>query len=88
MQVSLFKKISNYKDKNGEDKTATNFFVDCNGTLIPIEVKFFADPQTNSDPNFRGRKMTLSAFADILPKKSENAEKGENGGKNEVENLD
>lgn len=71
MQVQLFKKLSNYKDKNGQEKTATNFFVECNGTLIPIEVKFFADPNTNSDPNFRGRKMVLSTFADLLPDRPE-----------------
>lgn len=88
MQVLLYKKLSNYKDKNGDEKTATNFFVDCNGTMIPVEVKFFPNPQTNTDSNYRGRKMILSTFADVLPKKSENAEKGEKDGKNEAENLD
>lgn len=71
MQVSLFKKISNYTDKDGQEKTATNFYVQCNDALIPVEVKFFPDSKFGgSDPNFRGRKMTLSAFADTLPDKA------------------
>lgn len=72
MQVQLFKKISNYTDRDGQAKTATNFYIQCNDALIPVEVKFFPNPQMNNvDPNFRGRKMTLSAFADLLPDRSE-----------------
>lgn len=70
MQVQLFKKMSNYKDQKGEEKTATNFMIKCGDYYIPIEVKYFAGKDGEGDPNFRARKMTLSAFADTLPKTS------------------
>lgn len=69
MQVQLFKKISNYKDNSGQEKTATNFYVQCNDSFIPIEVKYFPGENNSPDPNFRGRKMIMSAFADVLPER-------------------
>lgn len=66
MQVQLFKKLSNYKDKDGKERTATNFMIKCGDYYIPIEVKYFAGKDDEYDPNFRARKMVLSAFADAL----------------------
>lgn len=71
MQVSLFKKISIYTDNAGQQRTATNFYVQLNDSLIPIEVKYFPGENNSPDPNFRGRKMIMSAFADTLPERQQ-----------------
>ncbi len=84
MQVKLFKKTSSYKDKNTqEEKQATNFFVDCNGKLIPVAVKYFENEQ-GVDTAYNGRKAVLSAFADELPER-ENSEKSSNAVKSIAE---
>ncbi len=85
MQVQVFKRISNYTDKDGNEKSATNFFIECGDSLVPVEVKYFRNDE-GQDPNYRTRKALLSAFAELLPEKSKNTEKGESGEKNEVEN--
>ncbi len=67
MQVKLFKKTSSYIDRNTkEEKQATNLYVDCNGKLIPIAVKYFENSDGN-DPAYSGRKAILTTFADELP---------------------
>lgn len=68
MQVELFKKVSTYI-KDGEEKIATNFFLRCGDTLVPIEVRFFEDKKTGQDRNYSGRKLVLSSFAAVLPDK-------------------
>lgn len=71
MQVKLYKKIQNYVDKNdGEEKSATNFYLQCGTELIPIAVRYFPDKESNVDANYRGRKMVLGAIAEILPEKA------------------
>ena len=77
MQVELFKKIVPYKDKDGKDRTATNFYAKCGTDLIPIEVVFFPDKETGNDPNYRGRKMVLSAFSEDLPEREDKKEQKE-----------
>lgn len=69
--VELFKQLSDYTDKDGKKRTATNFFLQCGSVLIPIEVKYFKDKKNPDTPdmNYRGRKMILSAVAVELPKK-------------------
>jgi hypothetical protein len=62
--VKLLKQISTYKDKDGNDKTATNFSLQCGDTRIPIEVKYFENKETGRDPAFAGRKMVLSSYAE------------------------
>lgn len=70
MQVELFKKISKYKNKDGEDKTAINFYVKVGDEFVPIEVRYFEDKKNDgNDPNYRGRKLLLTAMAEILPEK-------------------
>jgi hypothetical protein len=39
--VNLFKKSYNYKNKDGEEKTGTRFYLECGDSLIPIEVTYF-----------------------------------------------
>lgn len=68
-EVKLYKKLATYKDKNGEEKQATNFFVACGDQMIPVEVKFFEDKETGTDKNYRVRKTLLSAFAATLPER-------------------
>ena len=65
-QVELFKRKSKYV-KDGEEKTATNFYVKCNDTLIPVEIKYFANKDTGIDPGYSSRKAVLYAFAEELP---------------------
>lgn len=69
--VELFKQLSDYTDKDGNKKTATNFFLKIGSDFIPIEVRYFKDKKNPDTPdkNYRGRKMVLSAFAVELPKK-------------------
>lgn len=74
MTVELLKKQVTYKDKEGEEKNATNFYVRCGSTLIPIEVKYFPD-EDNKDKGYAPRKAVLSSFADDLPEKSEENKK-------------
>lgn len=67
--VKLFKQISHY-EKNGETKTATNFFVLCGDVYVPVEVKYFENKETGKDNQFLGRKMILASYAETLPEKS------------------
>ena len=69
MQVGLYKKVVEYKNKDGELKTATNYFVMCNNVLIPVEVKYFEDKNTGVDKNYGTRRTLMSAFADELPER-------------------
>ena len=65
-EVKLFKRISHY-EKDGETKIATNFFVQCGDTNIPIEIKYFEDKETGRDNQYLGRKMVLASYAELLP---------------------
>ena len=69
MVVELFKKRAKYVNAQGEEKTATNFYVKCGDQLIPVEVKYFEDKQTHEDKAYGSRKTVLSAFADELPER-------------------
>lgn len=76
MAVSLFKKTGKYTDKQGQEKSFTNFYVRCGDMLIPVQVCFFPDEQ-NKDPQYSSRKAVLSAFAEILPEKQKSTEEHE-----------
>lgn len=69
MQVELLKQNVEYKDKKGEDRKGVNLFIKFEQTLIPIEVKYFADKITGVDSQFSKRKFLLSSVASELPKK-------------------
>lgn len=75
-EVKLFKKLATYKDKDGNEKTATNFFVQCGDVLVPVEVKYFEDKETGQDYNYRSRKTLLSAFAELLPDRKTDNKQG------------
>ena len=72
MQVKLFKKNVEYTTKEGEKKTATNYFLQCGDVLVPVEVKFFADKVTGEDKQYRTRRTLMSAFAEELPERKKN----------------
>jgi len=69
MQGDILKKNVKYKDKDGAEKNATNFYIRCGNVLIPIEVKYFPDKETGIDKAYNGRKSVLLAFAEELPDK-------------------
>ena len=67
MQVNLFKRRVPYVDKKeGKEKIATNFYVECGGILVPVEAKYFEDKETGRDDRYMERKTLLSAFAETL----------------------
>ena len=66
-EVKLWKKQAKYVDKDGQERTATNFFVQCGGIMVPVAVKFFEDKETGRDDHYRERKVLLTAFAEVLP---------------------
>ncbi len=70
-EVQLFKKQSKYKDKQGKDKVATNFFAKCGSMLVPIEVVYFPDKDNDDkDKLYVARKMVLESYAEVLPDKA------------------
>ena len=74
MLVKLLKKDSSYTDKNtGEQKRATRFYLECGNALVPIEVTYFENPTTHTDPQYSARKAILKAFAEDLPVMEGNA---------------
>ena len=73
MTVNLYKKTGTYfSEKDQKDKPYTNFYIKCNDQLIPVEVKYFPNPQfQDRDPGYQGRFAVLSAFAELLPEREE-----------------
>ena len=71
MEVKLFKKHVGYKTQTGEEKTATNYFLQCGDVLVPVEVKFFPDKVTGEDKQYRTRRTLMSAFAAELPERKQ-----------------
>ena len=73
MNVQLYKKTGTYfSEKDKKDKPYTNFYIMCNDQLIPVEVKYFPNPQfQDRDPGYQGRFAVLSAFAEPLPEKED-----------------
>lgn len=71
MEVKLFKKHVGYKTQTGEEKIATNYFLQCGDVLVPVEVKFFADKVTGEDKQYRTRRTLMSAFAEELPERKQ-----------------
>lgn len=76
MTVNLYKKTGTYfSEKDKKDKPYTNFYIQCNDQLIPVEVKYFPNPQfQDRDPGYQGRFSVLSAFAELLPEREEKKE--------------
>lgn len=67
VDVKIRKKEVTYQ-KDGQDKRATNYFVQVNDQLIPIEVKYFPQEKFGGrDPAYQGRVATLAVVAEPLP---------------------
>ena len=67
--VQLFKRKRPYKDADGKEKIATNFYIKCGdeGDLIAIDIHYFQNPLfENRDPGYTGRKAVMEAFATTL----------------------
>ena len=73
MELKLYKKEGTYfSEKDQKDKPYTNFYIECNGELIPIEVKYFPNPKfDNRDLGYQKRFGALSVLAEPLPEKTE-----------------
>lgn len=71
VDVRLFKKEGTYKNKEGKEKQYTNFYIQCNDKMIPVEVKFFPNENFEGrDPGYQGRVAVLSMLAEPLPEKA------------------
>lgn len=73
-EVKLLKQNSRYTSKEGEEKTAVNFYLQCGNERIPIEAKYFENDE-GKDPNYRARRTVMSAFAESLPDKEPTVKK-------------
>ena len=74
MLVKLMKKESTYIDKkDGQEKRATRFYLECGTTLVPIEPTYFENPELGRDPQYAARKAVMKAFAEDIPVKDGNA---------------
>ena len=73
MEVKLYKRTGTYySEKDKKDKPYTNLYVQCNDQLIPIEAKYFPNPNfDNRDPAYSGRFSVLFAFSELLPNQEE-----------------
>ena len=72
--VRLFKQLKSYKDKDGKDRRAINFFIsnEEGKRLIPVDVKYFAKAEFDGrDPEYQGRKGFLEGIAETLPEKDD-----------------
>ena len=71
--VQLFKVKKPYKDAEGTEKVATNFYVKCGeeGDLIAIDIHYFPNAQfSDRDPGYASRKAVMEAFATTLVRES------------------
>ena len=67
VEIKLLKREGTY-EKDGKEKQFTNFYLQVNGELIPIEVKYFPKAEFgNRDPGYQGRVLLLSTLAELLP---------------------
>ena len=75
VDVKIFKKEGTYIDKNGKEKPFTNFYLQANDKMIPIEVKYFPnDKFEGRDPGYQGRVAVLSLLAQPVSEKETTAE--------------
>lgn len=72
MEVKLRSETGTYKNKEGEERTYVNFFLEGGTVRVPIEVKYFGTTD-KPDPNYAGRKLVLQGWAEPLPPKEPKA---------------
>ena len=63
MSIKLYKKEGTYFDKEAKkDKPYTNYYVSCNGNMIPVQVKYFPNDNFGGrDPGYSARVAVMSA---------------------------
>ncbi len=67
VEIKLFKRVGTY-EKDGKEKQFTNFYIQVNDQLIPVEVKYFPIAAfQNRDPDYQGRVAALNVVAELLP---------------------
>ena len=67
IEIKLCKRTGTYK-KDGQDKQFTNYYLQLNDQLIPIEVKYFPNDKFGGrDPGYQGRVAALNLVAELLP---------------------
>lgn len=71
VEIKVFKRKGKYYSENKKkDVYFTDFFIELNGELIPIEVKYFKqDKFEGRDPGYAGRVAKLELVAENLPEK-------------------
>ena len=76
MSIKLYKKEGTYFDKEAQkDKPYTNYYVSCNGNMIPVQVKYFPNDKFGGrDPGYSARVAVMSAFAEPLPEQEKSAQ--------------
>lgn len=75
MQVELMKKESPYKDKDGNEKLGTSFYLQCGNQIIGIEPVYYGK-ENKPDKGYIARKSVLSAFSSELPPKETSGQAG------------
>lgn len=70
MLVELMKKNTPYKDKEGNEKIGTSFYVQCGDQVIAVEPVYYGK-ENNPDKGYVARKAVLASFASQLPPKEE-----------------
>ncbi len=71
MEVKLYAQKGIYTDKENKEQPFTNFYLQCGGQLVPIDVKYFKKKDGEKDKGFIVRKGVLEAFAEPLPPKEQ-----------------
>ena len=68
VEVKVFRKEGTYKNNEGKEKRFTNFSLGINGYMIPIEVKYFPNPNNNNrDAGYAARVSKLELVSEPLP---------------------
>ena len=72
VEIKVFKrKGKDFSEAKKKDVYYTDFFIELNGELIPIEIKYFKqDKFDGRDPGYAGRVAKLELVAESLPEKS------------------
>lgn len=64
------KKSTPYKDKDGNEKIGTSFYVQCGDQIIGVEPVYYGK-EGSPDKGYVARKAVLASFASQLPPKEE-----------------
>ena len=72
VEIKVFKRKGKYySEAKKKDVYFTDFFIELNGELIPIEVKYFKQEKFEGrDPGYAGRVAKLELVAENLPEKN------------------